>query len=196
MKRRTLLTLGAGVAAFGLAGHGPAALAAEGLDGRLLADLEPDAMWSIYRRYRLRIVGQRDDEMAGALAAAVVAALARFLPATRAQLSRAADTRRVGVLIGTNQQDVAVMASGECRGPLSRQATLRRYPQRAGDAHCLVRQPRPGVPSGFHGPPRLPPGADTGRARRHAAGARRRPCGSCPGAFGVARLFRRPRDAR
>jgi hypothetical protein len=111
MKRRTLLTLGAGVAAFGLAGHGPAALAAEGLDGRLLADLEPDAMWSIYRRYRLRIVGQRDDEMAGALATAVVAALARFLPATRAQLSRAADTRRVGVLIGTNQQDVAVMAA-------------------------------------------------------------------------------------
>jgi hypothetical protein len=112
MNRRTLLTLGAGVTAFTLAGHLPAAMAAEGLDGRLLADLEPDAMWSIYRRYRLRIVGQRDDEMASALAAAVVDVLARFLPTTRAQLSRAADTRRVGVLIGTNQQDVAVMAAG------------------------------------------------------------------------------------
>ena len=111
MKRRALLTLGAGATAFGLAGHQPAALAAGGLDGRLLADLEPDAMWSIYRRYRLRIVGQRDDEMASAFATAVVDVLARFMPTTRAQLSRAADTRRVGVLIGTNQQDVAVMAA-------------------------------------------------------------------------------------
>ena len=40
MKRRKFLTLGAGAAAFVLAGHRPA-----------LADLEPDGLWSIYRRY-------------------------------------------------------------------------------------------------------------------------------------------------
>jgi hypothetical protein len=100
MKRRELLTLGAGAAAFVLAGHGPA-----------VADLEPDGMWSIYRRYRLLIVGQRDDEMASAFAGAVVDVLARSLPTSRAQLARAADTRRVGVLIGTKQQDVAIMAA-------------------------------------------------------------------------------------
>ena len=100
MKRRALLTLGAGAAAFVLAGQRPA-----------VADLEPDRMWSIYRRYRLLIVGQRDDEMASAFAGAVVDVLARFLPTSRAQLARAADTRRVGVLIGTNQQDVAIMAA-------------------------------------------------------------------------------------
>jgi hypothetical protein len=100
MKRRALLTLGAGVMAVALAGHRAA-----------LADLEPDPLWSIYRRYRLRIVGQRDDEVANALARAVVDVLARFLPTSRAQLARAADTRRVGVLIGTNQQDVAILAA-------------------------------------------------------------------------------------
>ena len=100
MKRRALLTLGAGMAAFVLVGHKPA-----------VADLEPDRMWPIYRRYRLRIVGQRDDEIAGAFAGAVVDVLARFLPTSRAQLARAADTRRVGVLIGTEQQDVAIMAA-------------------------------------------------------------------------------------
>jgi hypothetical protein len=98
MKRRTLLTLGAGVAASVLTGLRPA-----------LADLEPDGQWLIYRRYSLMIVGQRDNEIAGAYAGAIVDVLARFLPASRAQLARAADARRVGVLIATNQQDVALM---------------------------------------------------------------------------------------
>jgi hypothetical protein len=100
MKRRKFLTLGAGTAAFVLAGYRPA-----------VADLEPDGMWSIYRRYRLLIVGQRDDEMASAFSEAVVDVLARSLPTSRAQLARAADTRRVGVLIGTKQQDVAIMTA-------------------------------------------------------------------------------------
>ena len=100
MKRRAFLTSGAGVAAFVLAGHRPA-----------FADLEPDRLWSTYRRYHLMIVGQRNDERAISLAGAVVAVLAGFLPASRAQLARAADTRRVGVLIATNQQDVAIMAA-------------------------------------------------------------------------------------
>ena len=113
MKRRALLTLGAGAAAFMLAGHGSVMAADDrkGLVGLMLADLEPDRMWSIYRRYRLLIVGQRDDEMASAFAGAVVDVLARFLPTSRAQLARAADTRRVGVLIGTGQQDVAIMTA-------------------------------------------------------------------------------------
>jgi hypothetical protein len=100
MNRRELLKLGAGAAAFVLAGHRPA-----------LADLERDGLWSIYRRHRLLIVGQRDDETASALAGAVVAALALFLPLSRAALARAADSRRVGVLIGTEQQDIAIMAT-------------------------------------------------------------------------------------
>src|SRR5690349_4146855 len=100
MKRRALLTLGVGAAAFVLIGHRPA-----------VADLEPDRMWSIYRRYRLLIVGQRDDEIASALARAVVDLLAHSLSTSRAQFARAADTRRVGVLIGTEQQDVAIMAA-------------------------------------------------------------------------------------
>jgi hypothetical protein len=88
------------MAAFVLGGHGSA-----------VADLEPDGKWLIYRRSRLLIVGQRDDQKASTLAVAVVDVLARILPASRARLARAADTRRVGVLIGTNQQDVAIMAA-------------------------------------------------------------------------------------
>ena len=99
MKRRALLKLGVSAAALVLVGHRP-----------VFADLEPDRMWSTYRRYHLMIVGQRDDEKAIALARAVVAVLAGFLPTSRALLARAADTRRVGVLIATNQQDVAILA--------------------------------------------------------------------------------------
>ena len=69
-------------------------------------------MWPVYRRYHLLIVGPRDDERGNAFAAAVVDVLLRFLPASRAQLVRAADARRIGVLIATDQQDVAIMAAG------------------------------------------------------------------------------------
>ena len=99
MQRRTLLTLGTGVAVL-LAGHRSA-----------VADLEPDSLWLIYRRHSLLIVGQRDDDIASAYAVDVVDVLARYLPSSRARLARTADSRRVGVLIGTNQQDVAVMAT-------------------------------------------------------------------------------------
>lgn len=113
MKRRALLRLGAGAAALMLAARGPVAAAGayKGREEFLLADLEPDKDWLIYRRYRLLIIGQGDDEKGDTLAAAVVGVLARFLPDSRAQLIRAADSRRVGVLIGTNQQDVAIMAA-------------------------------------------------------------------------------------
>ena len=109
MKRRAVLSLGAGAAACVFGGYGLAALAAD--DRVLLADLEPDGLWPIYRRYRLMIVGQRDDEVASALARSVVDLLARTLPTSRARLARAPDVRRIGELIGTNQQDVAIMAA-------------------------------------------------------------------------------------
>jgi hypothetical protein len=98
MNRRGLLTLGLGMAVTVLS-----------VPRFALADLEPDGKWLIYRRYALFIVGQRDDEAA----VAVADLLARVLPQSRARLARAADARRIGVLIGTNQQDVAVMETGD-----------------------------------------------------------------------------------
>jgi hypothetical protein len=74
-------------------------------------DLNPDRMWPVYRRYHLIIVGQRDDEKGLTLSKASTDTLAQFLPESRALLVRAADTRRIGVLIATDQQDVAVMSS-------------------------------------------------------------------------------------
>ena len=112
MNRRGLLALGTGLSAFVLTGYRPAIMAADRdrrPAGLLLADLEPDGLSKIYRRHRLVVLGQRDDKMASAFAETVVDALATFLPASRARLIRAADTRRVGILIGTRQQDVAIM---------------------------------------------------------------------------------------
>jgi hypothetical protein len=74
-------------------------------------DLNPDRMWPVYRRYHLIIVGQRDDERGLTLTKASTDALAQFLPESRALLVRAADTRRIGVLIATDQQDVAVISA-------------------------------------------------------------------------------------
>jgi len=117
MKRRTILTSVASAAAvFVLAGRRVVAVTdpdrLQRPTGPRFADLNPDRMWPVYRRYHLLIVGQRDDESGSTFAAAAVDVLARFLPDSRALLVRAADARRVGVLIATDQQDVAIMASG------------------------------------------------------------------------------------
>jgi hypothetical protein len=74
-------------------------------------DLNPDRMWPVYRRYHLIIVGQRDDERGLTFTKASTDTLAQFLPESRALLVRAADTRRIGVLIATDQQDVAVISA-------------------------------------------------------------------------------------
>jgi hypothetical protein len=118
MKRRDLLALGSGAVAFALAGRRSAIARVDGAhegSARLnafpqrLADLNPDRMWPTYRRYHLLIVSQRDDAGSGALTAAVVEVLSRHLPSSRPQLVSAADSRRVGVLIATDQQDVGIM---------------------------------------------------------------------------------------
>jgi hypothetical protein len=118
MKRRAFLTLGAGAAALVLAeqtstlavsADSHETFARRGPVGLKLADLNPDRMWPTYRRYYLLIVSQRDDEKSGALTAAAVDVLSRHLPNSRPRLVRAPDSRRVGVLIATDQQDVAIM---------------------------------------------------------------------------------------
>jgi hypothetical protein len=114
MTRRAWLRFGGTAAALVLAGYRPIQFIDTGRRvqpaGRQLADLNPDRMWAVYRRYHLLIVGQRDDAKNTAFAAATADALVRFLPASRAQATSAPDARRVGVLIATVQQDVAIMA--------------------------------------------------------------------------------------
>ena len=87
MKRRALLRLGAGATAFVLVGHRPTPVvtadahersAGRDLFGLQLADLNPDRMWPVYRRYHLLIVGQRDDGRSSAFTAAVVDVLSHF----------------------------------------------------------------------------------------------------------------------
>jgi hypothetical protein len=114
MTRRAWLRLGTTATVFVLAGYRPVQLIDSGRrvqsGGRQLADLNPDRMWPVYRRYHLLIVGQRDDAKNTVFAAATADTLLRFLPASRAQATSAPDARRVGVLIATVQQDVAIMA--------------------------------------------------------------------------------------
>src|SRR6476619_779481 len=113
MKRRTILTSVASAAALVLAGHRTFAVSGPDRQQRptrlRFADLNPDRMWPVYRRYHLLIVSQRDDDQSTALTTAVVDVLSRHLPSSRPQLVRAADSLRIGVLIATDQQDVAIM---------------------------------------------------------------------------------------
>ncbi|MEO8717421.1 MAG: hypothetical protein ABI423_04275 [Burkholderiales bacterium] len=114
-ERRNFLTLLARTAALVAAGHSPLLVAQtdrrRNAVGMKLADLSPDRNWPIYRRYHLMIVGQGDDPRGMALARAVAETLARILPTSRAESTRAKDSRRVGVLIATDQHDVAVMTN-------------------------------------------------------------------------------------
>ena len=75
MKRRTILTSVTSAAALVLAGDRTFAVAGPDRQQRPIrlwfADLNPDRMWPVYRRYHLLIVGQRDDESGSALAARV-----------------------------------------------------------------------------------------------------------------------------
>ena len=67
-------------------------------------------MWPVYRRYHLLIVGQRDDAEEPALSPRRSSmCLSHYLPSSRPQLVSAADARRIGVLIATDQRDVAIM---------------------------------------------------------------------------------------
>ncbi|MBY2946550.1 hypothetical protein HF205_06455 [Rhizobium leguminosarum] len=147
MQRRTLLTLGTGLAVSVLTGFRPAATTTETHHrpaGLWFADMEPDGLTRTYRRYRLLLVGQRDDAVASDLSESAVEVLERFLPASRARLIRAADTRRVGVLIGTRQQDIAIMTRESAEalfaaGPPF--ADIRNLPLRlivSFDSHVLV----------------------------------------------------------
>ena len=171
------------------------AVALDADDGLLLADLEPDGLWPIYRRYRLLIVGQRDDEIASAFARSVVDVLARALPTSRAQLARAADMRRVGVLIGTNQQDVAIMAADSAEALFLAKPPfddIRNVPLRvivSFGSHVLVCRADFMAATLTSWRRRWP---STKTHYPHLPVLR----GSCPGAPRIARLFRRPRDAR
>ena len=131
-------------------------------------------MWPIYRRYHLLIVSQRDDDQSGALTTAVVDVLSRYLPSSRPQLVRAADFaahRRAHRHRSARRRD---HADRQRRGVVSRQAAVRRYPQRAVADHRLVRQPCVRLPAKLHGASRLSAGEDAGRTRGGASGARRR----------------------
>jgi hypothetical protein len=80
-----------------------------------LADLELDAEGRIYRRYALLVAGPRDDERGLALTRAIVDVLAHVQEASRAQVARAADAQRVGLLIATEQRDLGVMSADSAR---------------------------------------------------------------------------------
>ena len=199
MKRRALLTLGAGAAAFVLVGHRPrpivTANAHEGSAGRVLfrlqlADLNPDRMWPVYRRYHLLIVGQRDDERSSAFTAAVVDVLSHYLPSSRPQLVSAADARRIGVLIATDQQDVAIMQAESAEALFLAKppfADIAKAPLRiivSFGSHVL------GLPAKFHGPTRLSAGENLGRTCGGPPCARRRAGWRRPGAPRIARFLR------
>ena len=147
-------------------------------------------MWPVYRRYHLLIVGQRDDERSSAFTAAVVDVLSHYLPSSRPQLVSAADARRIGVLIATDQQDVAIMQAESAEALFLAKPPFADIPEAPLKDHRLVRESRSGLPAKFHGPARLSAGEDVGRTCGGPSCARRRAGRRRPGAPGIARFFR------
>jgi hypothetical protein len=172
MKRRAFLTLSAGGVALVLAGQrlasaisadGHEAVARRGLVGLSFADLNPDRMWPTYRRYCLLIVSPRDDDRSGGRTAAVVDVLLRHLPSSRPQLVRAADSRRIGLLIATDQQDVAIMQAQSAEALFLGKPPFDDIPDAplriivSFGSHVFVCRPK------FHGASRLSVSEDVGR---------------------------------
>lgn len=91
--RRTLLRLAFAVSAYCfLSGHAPY------------------GQWNVYRKRNLLILTSRSDAPSFPLGERVAKVLAAHLPESRAQVSRAPDTRRIASLISTAQMDVAVLS--------------------------------------------------------------------------------------
>ena len=197
MKRRTILTSVASAAALVLAGHRTFAVAGPDRQQRLIgprfADFNPDRMWPVYRRFHLLIVGQRDDESGGALAAATVDVLMRFLR-TRApcwsalRMLGASASHRDGSAGRRDHAGRHAEALFLAKPPFDdiHDAPLRISSRLGATSSSAARISWPGTPICC---------ADTLRTRGHVSHGRRCARWRRPGASGIARLFRRRRDA-
>lgn len=70
----------------------------------------PYGQWKVYRKRRLHILTSRSDAPTYPLGKRIAEVLADHLPASKAQVSRAPDTRRIASLISSGQMDVAVLS--------------------------------------------------------------------------------------
>lgn len=70
----------------------------------------PYGQWNVYRKRNLLILTSRSDAPSFSIGERVASVLAKHLPESRAQVSRAPSTRRVASLISTKQMDVAVLS--------------------------------------------------------------------------------------
>lgn len=76
----------------------------------------PYGQWNIYRKRNLLILTSRSDAPSFSIGERVASVLAKHLPESRAQVSRAPNTRRVASLISTKQMDVAVLSRNDAAG--------------------------------------------------------------------------------
>ncbi len=70
----------------------------------------PYGQWNVYRKRNLLILTSRSDAPSFPIGERVAVVLAKYLPESRARVSRAPSTRRVASLISTKQMDVAVLS--------------------------------------------------------------------------------------
>lgn len=76
----------------------------------------PYGQWNVYRKRNLLILTSRSDSPSFLIGERVASVLAKHLPESRAQVSRAPNTRRVASLISTKQMDVAVLSPSDAAG--------------------------------------------------------------------------------
>ena len=78
-----------------------------------LAAHTPYRQWEVYRKRHLLILTHRGDPRTYEIGARVAAVLAKHLPASQAQVTRAPHGERIASLISTKQMDVAVLSRAD-----------------------------------------------------------------------------------
>jgi TRAP-type uncharacterized transport system substrate-binding protein len=87
----------------------------------------PYRQWKIYRKRNLLILTSRSDAPSFPLGERVAQVLAKHLPESRAQVSRAPTTERIASLISTKQMDVAVLSLNDAATLLAGRAPFTDY---------------------------------------------------------------------
>jgi TRAP-type uncharacterized transport system substrate-binding protein len=87
--------------------------AAAVLAGTLSLGHTPYRQWQVYRQSRLILVISAEDEPAFALAEAMAALLATYLPESAATVARARDVVDVASLLASRQLDTALLTAAE-----------------------------------------------------------------------------------
>ena len=112
----------------------------------VLTGHSPYRQWEVYRKVRLIVVVNAEDEASVRLGQAIAGLLAKHLPDSRAMMSRARDLNDLVRLVATKQLDAALMreedAGQRCEEPVGLPITAKSRSARSRSSLRTLRLPR------------------------------------------------------